>query len=1409
VSLAATHFEIQTAGTTDTVLEVFASLAEAEAGQELAFDDDSGSGTNAFLRVPIGFVGPYYLRAGVYSGRTGAFDLSSSQSLQPAPECSFPSSCSVIVAGEGRAGFATVLSTLRRVNKELLGLSPRGEQLSGLYWRMSKDLVPALLLDPGLRREVGERLTALEPLARAALEAAAGESSRALAGEEVSSLEELRTLLEPHLSDGVRAEVGELWRQSDPQRFSGRRISEILEVLDLLPGRTGTRTLLVKVRGAAGPLEANASKTGLQELDAVLSSFPVSGLREVHRRDVGGVPQALRGTLALDVPADSLFEIQQRLAELSQVEWIEESGILVAQASTLDPYSPLLWGLDAVGAPEAWSITRGSCDSLVAILDTGVRTDLLEFAGRVVTSKGYDFADDDPDPIDRHGHGTWVAGVLLAAADNRAAVAGVAPEVCFFPVKVLTDDGEGSFEDVAAGIVHAADQGARVINISAGCDCYSQAIEDALEYAATERDVVVVAAAGNEGVEGVIYPASSPWALAVGAIDRDLSLASFSSWGEETDLVAPGVDVVSTFWNGESCSGSGTSAATPHVAGVAALVRSLSSASDRQLVTETLLDSAVDLGTPGRDPYFGAGLVDASNAVGSRATIAVTGPVGGPAFSAMRFEASASGCSPDAGRWQWSSPEMYFHPGSRMHEPSVFVGWTSPGIYELTATNPECPGAVGRWTVSIGEPEAQSFELISQDGRIEASRPTVLFTHGWQPLGVDRRQMWSCVSTDCDGDKVVHPVADLLAQELTVNRLQFTWSGAGHRLPESALPYVTDAATALYSLLQVRLGTAYAKPIHFVGHSLGTVVNAYAAASFLRAQTGVTQAQFTALDRPDRYEQLNYGPDFFPTVLSGAMRPSSLDFRLDNFWSESGLPVVGGQGDRTLGIAGARVYNHYRPRPDSAACPGCSEGYSESLWEPNDIGGRYFEAEGPDGDHSGVQQWFRWTMRPNTVGTGTCVGPDEAQWDKPLFFHGSLNPCHNGWHWSLFGPAPEDFPEQSQPDTPEVFEEPVSFTDGLAGWDHGGDLGVVLAAELPEAKSGSQLQIPLGTRAVRFKLTASGISSSDFLAVFLDSMLIWSGQATVLAEGTAVPVGPVPIGELTGSRTLRLQVVGGGGTQVQLTDLRAVRVIPSCSQPSTLCLTSSRFRVEAEWQAEETRGDGAPRTVAADDSGFFWFFDDANLELVVKVLDACGLNQRFWVFAAGLTDVGVRLKVTDTWTGEVRTYTNPQGTSFQPIQDTDAFPTCGASKTVAGPLTGELTEVEPESVERSKERAAPVEGNGDGVAGKTLLLNGDRFAVTATWRTAEGQSGEGTPVALTSDSGYFWFFDSGNIELLIKVLDGCGINQRFWVFAGGLTDVETTVTVRDTVTGQTRVYFNPAGRAFEPVTDTASFSGCR
>ncbi|HYO16310.1 MAG TPA: Calx-beta domain-containing protein [Thermoanaerobaculia bacterium] len=245
-------------------------------------------------------------------------------------------------------------------------------------------------------------------------------------------------------------------------------------------------------------------------------------------------------------------------------------------------------------------------------------------------------------------------------------------------------------------------------------------------------------------------------------------------------------------------------------------------------------------------------------------------------------------------------------------------------------------------------------------------------------------------------------------------------------------------------------------------------------------------------------------------------------------------------------------------------------------------------------------------------------------------------------------------------------------------------------------------------------------------------------------------------------------------------------------QPSatTMCLNNGRFQVRTRWRtADGQQGEGQAEGLSHE-TGFFWFFGRENVEMIVKALDGCGVNQRFWVFAGGLTDVEVEMEVTDTSTGAVRTYLNPRGNAFLPIQDTSAFPTCD----VSGP--GDPLPPIPEPT-------------ACGGAPAAIALAGGRFRVDVEWGTSDGTTGRGQGVQLTPDTGYFCFFDTDNVELVVKVLNGCPVNQRYWVFSGGLTDVEVRMTVTDTLRGETRVYTNPRGRAFQPVQDTSAFATCQ
>ncbi len=256
-----------------------------------------------------------------------------------------------------------------------------------------------------------------------------------------------------------------------------------------------------------------------------------------------------------------------------------------------------------------------------------------------------------------------------------------------------------------------------------------------------------------------------------------------------------------------------------------------------------------------------------------------------------------------------------------------------------------------------------------------------------------------------------------------------------------------------------------------------------------------------------------------------------------------------------------------------------------------------------------------------------------------------------------------------------------------------------------------------------------------------------------------------------------------------------------CGEDEVLCLGS--FEVEVEWDAG---GGNAGRGIAerlTARSGDFWFFGPENIEMVVKVLDGCSVNGHMWVFATGLTDVQVTTTVRDLHTGHERTWSNPRGTPFQPIADTKAFASCVAPSSAAADgvavLSGAAEGMMAKSLSEAAADAACVESD------TALCLQDDRYEVRADWRVGE-ESGAAFGVPRTSDTGMFWFFGPDNVELIVKVLDGCGVNGHRWVLMGGLTDVVVDVSVVDSETGEAKMYGSPGGSPFPTMFDVTAFS---
>jgi serine protease len=342
-------------------------------------------------------------------------------------------------------------------------------------------------------------------------------------------------------------------------------------------------------------------------------------------------------------------EAMRRLGSAPEVEYAEVNGPVHAFFRPNDLGFEVQWNFRMLEAERTWDIQKGDPSVVVAILDTGIAFENFgpyrkapDF-GDTVFVQGHDFINEDTHANDDNFHGTHVASTVAEATDNREGVTGFAFRTALMPVKVLDQNGDGSFFDVAEGIdFAAANASVKVINLSLGGEGNSNTVRAAVDRAVA-KGITVVAAAGNDGRGTVSFPAALPNVIAVGAIDGRKQKAPYSNFGAELDLVAPGGDnrrddtgtngvpdgrpdgILQQTLDPDSAEQgifddfgyffvTGTSQATPHVAAVAALLY-------RQGITTpaaikaAMEQTAEDLGTAGRDDTFGNGLVRPSLAL--------------------------------------------------------------------------------------------------------------------------------------------------------------------------------------------------------------------------------------------------------------------------------------------------------------------------------------------------------------------------------------------------------------------------------------------------------------------------------------------------------------------------------------------------------------------------------------------------------------------------------------------------------------------------------------------------------------------------------------------------------------------------------------------------------------------------
>ncbi len=398
--------------------------------------------------------------------------------------------------------------------------------------------------------------------------------------------------------------------------------------------------------------------------------------------------------LRFDQPPHNLSQLLQDLQHLPEIEAVQFNHLMSIDGRFLDPPSPYTpdktpndslfaaqWGLQKIRAPQAWEVTAGSSGVLIAVIDTGLefehpdlqpnlwinakedlnhngRRDASDENGRDEDGNGFiddvigwdftdapnfsdggDYLQRDNDPSDENGHGTAVAGIIAAVANNHIGIAGLAPGTRVMALRAGNSQGLLEEDDVASAIVYAIMNGASVINMSFGDAVVSPMLRDVVRFA-HRRGLVLVAAAGNSASAAPHYPAGFAETISVGASTISDRLASFSNYGATLDVVAPGENIWTTKIGKTYAAFSGTSAAAPFVAALSGLLWSRSPDWNNEMIRAAMQNSAANPGPGHGDRFFGAGRIDAAAAVQSHrvARAEVHSPAMDQGFSALPAE---------------------------------------------------------------------------------------------------------------------------------------------------------------------------------------------------------------------------------------------------------------------------------------------------------------------------------------------------------------------------------------------------------------------------------------------------------------------------------------------------------------------------------------------------------------------------------------------------------------------------------------------------------------------------------------------------------------------------------------------------------------------------------------------------
>ena len=522
-------------------------------------------------------------------------------------------------------------------------------------------------------------------------------------------------------------------------------------------GPTVDRHILIKVDDGRTLIEGDAASgwtgTGIGELDELGRRFSVDAVFRLHPEPPNGHRDpSMFSALGLDriyyvqfrQPLSDTSKAISAYAGRASIESAWSDCIVRSCGVPNDPLYNSQWSffLENLDCEPAWDRLTQS-DVLISVLDSG--TDLKhldidgnlwknggEIAGNNIDDDGNGYVDDvhgwdfwnaDGDPSDDYGHGTHVAGIAAAEGNNGRDVAGVCWSATVQSLKVLDAQGAGTWSSIAQGMVYAADNGAVITNMSLGDHSYDAGVESAALYAA-DLDIVQVAAAGNNASNAVFYPAAYDGVIAVMASDYGEKRARWSNYGSWCDLCAPGDGITSLWKGGKTAVLTGTSQSSPHVAAIAALLRSANPQLDRIDVELAIKYGAKDLGTAGRDSTYEWGLADLHRSLDIAVSLSLSTQTTAEGGSVDLFVERAD-----------SANDVYLLlPSTSGREPGYYLGTSFPGDeryvpinYDLVTDLSLALPDIGVWNYFIGSLDIYgkaTANFTVPNGRIFRGKPS-------------------------------------------------------------------------------------------------------------------------------------------------------------------------------------------------------------------------------------------------------------------------------------------------------------------------------------------------------------------------------------------------------------------------------------------------------------------------------------------------------------------------------------------------------------------------------------------------------------------------------------------------------------------------------------------------------------